>query len=195
MNQHWHRAPKSGGLFLICGPSGVGKDSLMAEAMQRFEGNPYWRQVRRYITRPADAGGEDHIAVTADEFLAMRAQGQFGLHWQAHGLHYGIHQHDLDLLAEGVNLLVNVSRAVIDSARQAYAQRRIIYVTARTGVLQQRLAQRGRESNADQLARLARANAFMPLGQDVWVIDNSASLVDGVNAFMACLMVPIRSQG
>lgn len=182
-----------GCLYLVCGPSGVGKDSIMAEVMRQLAPLGNWQQPQRYITRSADAGGEEHIAIRPEQFAQQQALGQFPLSWQAHGLQYGIHADDLALLQQGINLLLNVSRTVIDQARQCYPNRRIIYITARTEVLRQRLSQRGREDSNQQQQRLTRANAYMPLGEDVWVIDNSGSLAMGVRAFKACLHLPMEA--
>ncbi|MEA2777827.1 MAG: thymidine phosphorylase, partial [Acetobacteraceae bacterium] len=73
-------------LILVVGPSGAGKDTVLALARAALLADPRFRFVRRVITRPADAGGEDHEAVSDFEF----GQRSFALRWQAHGLHYGI---------------------------------------------------------------------------------------------------------
>ena len=44
----------------------------------------------RYITRPAEVGGENHVALSRAEFALRRAHGLFAFHWQAHGNDYGI---------------------------------------------------------------------------------------------------------
>ena len=44
----------------------------------------------RYITRPADVGGENHVALSRAEFALRRAHGLFAFHWHAHGNDYGI---------------------------------------------------------------------------------------------------------
>src|ERR1700686_4695699 len=128
-------------LVLVVGPSGAGKDALLSGARQAFAGDPRIHFARRVITRPVDAGGEDHEAVTEAEFAAR----DFALSWSAHGLRYGIP-------AEGVRrtpvVVANVSRGVVDDAAARFPVR-VIEVTAPPDMLASRLAARGRENVAD----------------------------------------------
>ena len=78
-----------GRLIAVMGPSGAGKDALIAYA--RAKSDPAQVIVaHRYITRPAGAGGENHVALSAAEFAARRAAGLFALAWESHGLAYGV---------------------------------------------------------------------------------------------------------
>ena len=76
-----------GRLVAVVGPSGVGKDSVMAALV---EADPAWMLARRVITRPSEAGGEDFEGVSEEAFRARDAAGEFLLSWEAHGLHYGV---------------------------------------------------------------------------------------------------------
>jgi phosphonate metabolism protein PhnN/1,5-bisphosphokinase (PRPP-forming) len=138
-------------LVLVVGPSGAGKDTVLGLVRQDLAGDIRFRFVRRVITRPADAGGEDHEAVSEAEFAGRR----FALAWAAHGLRYGIPLDVVDDLARGVVVVANVSRGVIAEAAAAFPVR-VIGVTASPGILAQRLAARGRETAGDIAKRLAR---------------------------------------
>lgn len=180
-------APGAGVLYLVIGPSGAGKDTLIDAARSR---RPDILFTRRAITRPADAGGEDHIAMTEAEFEAAEAGGAFSVSWRAHGLAYGLPVAIEQALAEGRHVVANGSRRAIDAARARFPKRRVLLVTAATEVLAQRLAGRGRESAEAIAERLRGAGAFTIEGDDVVIVDNGGGLEEGVDAFLAALAAP-----
>lgn len=171
-------------LVLVVGPSGAGKDTLLDLARAELADDKRVRFIRREITRPANAGGEDHIAITAEQFAARR--GQYALSWQAHGLGYGIQADIADDLAAGHVVVANISRAVIGEAAARFAVH-VLEITAPPVVLAQRLAARGRETEADITARLAREVA-LPSGVAVTRVMNDRTLAEGAAAVMACLV-------
>lgn len=164
----------------VVGPSGAGKDTLMALASAL----PGIRSARRVITRPADAGGEEFTGVSEAEFAARATAGEFVLHWRAHGLGYGIPVSEL--AGEGV-VLLNLSRAVLAEAGRVLPGLPVIEVTAPPGVLAARLAARGRESGADQAARLSRAGHALPEGLALRRVINDSTLEEGLARFLAAL--------
>ena len=170
-------------LVLVVGPSGAGKDSLLDGARAALAADDRFRFVRRAITRPAEAGGEAHEALSDADFLTHQAAGGFALDWQAHGLRYGIPRDIEADLAAGRVVVANVSRAVIETARQRYPTR-VIEITAPTEVLARRLAARGRESATDIAERLARS---VPLAGDVEQVMNDGTLEKGIARFVAAL--------
>ena len=138
-------------LVLVVGPSGAGKDTLLNAARRALTDDIRFRFVRRVITRPAHAGGEDHEAVSEAEFVTR----DFALQWAAHGLRYGIPIDVAEDIARGVTAVANVSRSVVAEAAERFPVQ-VIEVTAPPELLAARLATRGREKPADTAARLAR---------------------------------------
>lgn len=153
-------------IFAVVGPSGAGKDTLIAGALRA---RPGLRLVRRVITRPAEAGGEDFEGVTEADFAARKARGDFALDWQAHGLHYGIPR---ALVERPGTVIFNGSRAALPQAVRAFPGLRVILVTAPDAVLAARLAARSRETQADIRARLSRAAFTLPEGIPASVVMN-----------------------
>ncbi|WP_417725072.1 phosphonate metabolism protein/1,5-bisphosphokinase (PRPP-forming) PhnN [Salipiger sp.] len=179
----------TGGLFAIVGPSGAGKDTLMAAAAAHL---PELSLVRRVITRPEAAGGEDFEGVDAAEFERRAAAGAFVLHWRAHGLRYGIPASVREVIAAGRPALFNASRAMLGEAVAMFPALRILYVTARPEILAQRLRARGRESAEEIALRLERAALPLPQGLTVCEIDNSGPLEEAV-ARLVTLLQPVRA--
>ena len=176
-----------GTLFLVVGPSGAGKDTLMDGARAALDGRPDIVFARRTITRPSDAGGEDHDAVADAEFDARHRSGGFMLDWEAHGLKYGIPAAYADELDAGRNVIANVSRGVIGEAIARYSPAVVLEVSASPDILAARLASRGRESGDDIRARLSRDATRIPAEATKVTILNDGTPQEGIDSFVAAL--------
>lgn len=156
-------------LIGVVGPSGAGKDTVMAGLRRALCDDPRFVFARRAITRPADAGGEDHEALTEAEF----ARRDFALQWRAHGLLYGIPRAIEAELAQGRVVLANLSRTVLEEAAARYPFA-VLHITASAALRAARLAARGREGAEDIAARLAR-EAPLPPGLRVLTVLNDTT--------------------
>jgi ribose 1,5-bisphosphokinase len=144
-----------GRLVLVVGPSGAGKDTLIRLARDQLGDDGRIVFPRRIVTRESNAW-EDHDTVSPELFEAGLRFGLYPLHWEAHGLRYGLPVSIVTDVAAGRTVVANVSRHVIAAARQAFAHVAIAYVTAPPDILAARVAQRGREAVADgRIARVA----------------------------------------
>ena len=72
-----------GRLIWLMGPSGSGKDSLLSALRQQE--HPQLLVAHRYITRSANAGSENHIALSEQEFFIRAGQNLLALSWHANG--------------------------------------------------------------------------------------------------------------
>jgi ribose 1,5-bisphosphokinase len=145
----------SGTFFGICGPSGAGKDTVLRLACAILGPRDDIILARRVITR-ATGAGEDNESVSVEDFEQRRAAGAFLLHWQAHGLSYGLPITLLGSLKAGYSVIANLSRGALAEARALSVPTVLIEISASPDILAARLAQRGREEHQDRQARLAR---------------------------------------
>ena len=175
-----------GRLVLVVGPSGVGKDTLLDGAKAALAGEPVVFPSRE-ITRPADAGGEDHVAVDEATFEAREQDGAYALSWRAHGLAYGVPGTIAGDLAAGRRVVVNVSRAVIPEARERFPGVAVVAISASPAALAERLAARGRETPEEIAGRIARAQAVSVEGDDVIEVRNDGEVAEGVAALVAAI--------
>jgi len=157
----------------VCGPSGAGKDSVIAWARQALAERGDIVFARRMITRPAQAGS-DHEPVEEDDFRFLRASGALAWHWEAHGFAYGVPARYAHQVAWGRVVVVNGSREHVAGLRRDPALR-VVQVTAGAADLSQRLRQRERESPAAIASRLARNEQLGKVDADL-VIANDREL-------------------
>jgi ribose 1,5-bisphosphokinase len=150
----------SGILLYVIGASGSGKDSLIRYARKELEGNHNIAFAHRYITRPYDAGGENHVSLSPAEFEARVARKLFSLHWYSHGLHYGIGCELNQWLAKGLTVVMNGSRAYLEQACRNYPELVPVLVHVSPDALRSRLQARGRESEYGIASRLKSANEY-----------------------------------
>jgi ribose 1,5-bisphosphokinase len=161
-----------GRLVLVVGPSGAGKDTLLALAQAACAEE---RVVfpRRVVTREASSS-EDNEQVSPEQFWLALGRGEFAMHWQAHGHCYGLPRAIDDDVRAGRTVVVNVSREVVEAMRRAYADVTVVAITAPPEVLAERLAARARSSDGQLADRLRRAVGGAAAAPDV-IINNVGS--------------------
>jgi ribose 1,5-bisphosphokinase len=145
-----------GRLVLVVGPSGAGKDTLLAYARSACRDDPDLVFPRRVITRPSSAA-EDHDTLPDAGFDQAVGEGAFAFWWSAHGLKYGLPTAIDDDIGAGRTVICNVSRTVVGSARERYERVSVVLVTAPPDVLAARLAGRERSSDGSLAERVRRA--------------------------------------
>ena len=168
-------------LIGVVGPSGAGKDTLLAGARAALAGDRRFRFVQRAITRPAGAGGEDHRPLDRAGFEAERIAGRFALWWEAHGLLYGIPT-DID---PAQVTIANLSRTVLAEADHRFPLL-VLEITASPDLLAARLAARGRETPVEVAERLARQKP-LPRGLRVVQVMNDGPVEQGIARVLAAL--------
>jgi ribose 1,5-bisphosphokinase len=173
-----------GRLVLVVGPSGAGKDTLIALAHAACAGDHNIVFPRRAVTREASVH-EANESVSPAEFDRALARGDFALHWQAHGLRYGVPSAiDADLDA-GHTVVVNVSRTVIETARKLYPHVSVVLITAPSEVLAGRLAARNRSGDGKLDDRLRRS-VDIPQAPDA-TISNTGAAEDHARELLAVI--------
>ncbi|SPS01713.1 phosphonate metabolism protein/1,5-bisphosphokinase (PRPP-forming) PhnN [Cupriavidus taiwanensis] len=183
----------SGTFFFVVGPSGAGKDSLMDGARAALDDDYVF--ARRVITRPEDAGGEAHEAVSEVEFARRQANGEFLVTWDAHDLRYGLPCSLVSELERGRNVVANGSRAVIAELARRLPRFVVVLVTAPHDVLARRIAARGRESGAQVARRVARTGAALPPEVRCITVSNDSTLEVGRARFVQALRHGTRASG
>ena len=185
----------AGHLFLVVGPSGAGKDSVLNGARERLRDDRGVVFPRRFVTRLSNAATEDHVSLTEMEFAIAVADDAFALWWRAHGNFYGIGRSIEGDLAAGAVVAVNCSREVIGEAVERFGKVTVVEITAPAEVLVSRIMARGRETAEEAFRRVSRQVADYPEGIVVVRIVNDGPLERAVSRFCAVLKDPVADPG
>jgi len=174
-----------GRFVLVVGPSGGGKDTLIALAKTACRTDPAIVFPRRIVTRAASAA-EDHDSLDEEAFDRVAADGGFAIWWQAHGLKYAIPGSTADDIRAGRTVICNVSRAVVATVRAGYTQVDVVLVTAPSDILMARLAGRARASDGPLEQRIKRNDAFADFRAD-YTINNAGAPGTAARQLLAIL--------
>jgi ribose 1,5-bisphosphokinase len=182
ISDHLPAAIGPGRLILVVGPSGAGKDTLIGLAQSACADDDNVVFPRRVVTREASPF-EDNVQVSLDAFRQASGQGDFAVHWEAHGHCYALSRAIDDDIRAGRTVVANVSRTVVETMRRVYADVVVVSVTAPPEILAQRLAARARSSDGQIGHRLGRALDDATAVPDVTIV-NVGSIEDHARAFV-----------
>ena len=149
-------------LFVVSGPSGVGKSTILRKLVDRVPGLSF---AISHTTRPQRAGevnGRDYHFVTGEEFQRLVDAGAF-VEWAwVHAHRYGTSKEALQAGGEG-DLLIEVDVQGADALREKVPEAVTIFIEPPAFEdLETRLTGRGRESGAEVEKRLQTARDEMP---------------------------------
>jgi phosphonate metabolism protein PhnN/1,5-bisphosphokinase (PRPP-forming) len=176
-----------GALVMVVGPSGAGKDALIAGARRAFKGDDRFIFVDRHVSRPAHPS-EVHISVSDTVFTDATAKRKYALTWAAHGINYGITTTIDDHIRSGRAVVFNASRVIVAEARRRYARPLVVLIDCPAEIRAARILLRGREEPVELRQRLTRTVEGF---DEAWVgfrVDNSSALKIGIERFIAALL-------
>jgi ribose 1,5-bisphosphokinase len=177
----------AGPLVYVMGPSGAGKDSVLDRARTLVAADMPVVFAHRYITRPAEVGGENHVALSPAEFAFRRDRGLFAFHWQAHGNSYGIGSEIHGWRRAGLVVVVSGSREHFLAMGDGDTGLHPVLITASPARLLERLAGRGREDSRSAAERLQRGEAYAVESPRLVTIVNDGALEEAATAFVSLL--------
>ena len=158
----------TGQLFVLSGPSGVGKSSLRTGVRKRFPELAYSISHTTRAPRQGESEGRDYHFVSLETFLAMKEAGAFVESAQVHGNYYGTSRTQLEKhLNDRRDLLLEIDVQGARQVKEHFPRACFIFVLPPDReTLKKRLNERGTEQGGDVEARLD--NASRELGEASW---------------------------
>ena len=185
-------------LVVLSGPSGVGKDTVLAR-LRSLE--PRLRQVITVTTRSPREGeveGRDYHFISSDGFEGMRQQGELLEHAQVYGHWYGVPRKQvIELLSQGYNVLLRTDVQGAATIKKLAPEGVLIFLAPATiEELEERLKRRHSEPKEDEKLRLATARREMEAKEmfDYVVVNREGHLDETVARIQAILHAERRRE-
>ena len=167
---------RSARLFVVSGPSGVGKGTLVARVRDRLPGLGLTVSATTRAPREGEKNGVSYYFMDDSEFARRVENGEF-LEWaNVHGHRYGTLKAEAErLMAEGSSVVLEIDVQGGLNVRKVYPDVVLVFIEPpSTEELERRLRGRGTEDESSIELRLANANHEMELASlyDVRIVND-----------------------
>jgi len=146
-------------VFVITGPSGVGKGTLIRGLLERMPGLELSVSATTRAPRPGEENGVDYHFLTSEQFDARVQAGDFVEHARYSGNRYGTLRSELERrLADGAGVVLEIEVQGARQVRGAMPEAVAVFIAPPSeGALRARLVGRGTDSpeQVDQRLRTA----------------------------------------
>lgn len=182
---------RTGNLFVVSGPSGAGKGTLVARLLEAVPDTWVSVSATTRAPRPGEQDGVSYYFLDRDDFLQKAAEGGF-LEWAEYaGNCYGTPRASVEeKMAEGRQVILEIDVQGAFQIKEKIPQAHLVFIEPPSmEVLEQRL--RGRGTEADDVVEKRMQTARLELSQkmryDKRLVNDDldsavAELVDYVNA-------------
>ncbi len=172
-------------IYVITGPSGVGKGTLIKLLRERVPGLALAVSATTRPPRPGERDGVDYHFLSDAEFDVRVRAGDFVECAEYAGRRYGTLWSELSgRLDDGVSVVLEIEVQGARQIRERLPEAVLVFIAPPSlAVLRDRLARRGTDTPADVAARLATAQEELEAGAefDVRVVnDDLASATDAL---------------
>ncbi len=120
---------KNGRLFVVSGPSGVGKSTLIERFLKEDNNSTFSVSYTTRQMRKGEEDGKDYYFVDEDKFIDMSKKGSF-LEWEnVHGHFYGTSKKEvMDTLDSGRDILLDIDVKGALKVKSQYPEACLIFI-------------------------------------------------------------------
>lgn len=178
-------------LIVVSGPSGVGKDAMLARVRELRPGVFWAITATTRAMRPGEEHGVHHLFHTREEFVGLLEHGELLEHAEVYGNLYGVPKAPVrEALAEGRDAIVRTDVQGAASIRSLAPDALLIFVAPPSlEELERRLRSRDTESAEETALRIETSRQEMRDAAwfDAVVVNETGGLEDAAREVMAVI--------
>jgi len=150
-------------LFVLSGPSGVGKGTVLDRLFETYNGINYSVSMTTREPRQGEVEGKDYFFVSEEEFTEIMDRDGFLETARVHGNYYGTPRSYVEeTLAKGEDIILEIDIQGANQIRDIFPEAVFIFLKPPSlEALSRRLDKRGTESRKSREIRLENAKAEM----------------------------------
>lgn len=151
------QAPDRGALFVVSGPSGTGKSTLLKRAFAQIPGLEFSVSVTTRAPREGEVDGRDYHFIDMPRFREMVAAGELLEYAEVYGRAYGTPRAPVDAaLAEGRSIVLDIDTQGAALVRSSHPEAVSLFILPpHPEAIRERLQARGTDS-AEVIERRVR---------------------------------------
>jgi len=146
-------------LFVLSGPSGVGKGTVLEALMENFKEVEYSVSATTRERRPGEIDGEDYFFISEERFKELKKNDKFIESAKVHNNYYGTPKKYVDrTLAEGKDIILEIDIQGAKQVKEKYPNAVFIFLKPPSiEELKNRLQKRNTENDKTKKVRLKNA--------------------------------------
>ena len=161
-------------IFIISGPSGCGKGTIVEGLISNSDLNLYW--AKSYTTRPkreSDNTEQKYIFVTTDKFKVLENEGEILESNYYNGNWYGTSKSEIENNIESHNIIKDIDVNGGMAYRKIFPNAKLIFIESSIDDIKSRLVKRGQNTEVEISQRLDSAKKELEMAKDYdYIINN-----------------------
>lgn len=164
-----------GRLYVLSGPSGVGKGTTLKEVLKSVGNLTFSTSVTNRAPRAGEVDGVDYFFVSDCEFEALKKADGFLEHVEKYGNKYGTPKFTIEeKLASGTDVILDIETVGALKVKRSFPEAVLIFITLRDiSKIEERLRQRGTDSEKQIQERLSlKKKEYESLEEYDYIVEN-----------------------